>query len=73
MVLTIKDDCMRHDDNPSVRKGKFLFMEASAQEHFVQKLTSRIAEGYYTSDRVLSRIVDELGPVFNELAENERA
>ncbi len=59
------------DENPNIRKGKFLWMDQHSREKFLQKLSGRISEGYYSSDRVLNRIVDELSPVFSDIVEHE--
>ena len=53
-------------ENPNIRKGQFLWKDESEQRGYIEKLTRRISEGYYFSDKVLTDIVDELAPVFND-------
>ena len=60
------------EHNPNVRKGRFLWMEAGAREQFLGFLTKRISDGYYSSDRVIAKIVEELAPVLRDVTENER-
>ena len=53
-------------ENPNVRKGQFLWKDESEKQGYLEKLTRRISEGYYFSDKVLTDIVDELAPAFND-------
>jgi hypothetical protein len=53
-------------ENPNIRKGQFLWKEEREQRQYIETLTRRIAEGYYSSEKVLADIVEELAPVFND-------
>jgi hypothetical protein len=57
--------------NPAVRKGQFLWMEPSAKETYLKKLKQRISDGYYFSEQIFTKIVDELTPVLEEIALRE--
>jgi hypothetical protein len=54
------------DCNPNVRRGQFLWREESEREEYLAKLNRRIAAGFYTSDRIISKVVEELAPVFSD-------
>ncbi|MBN1579024.1 MAG: hypothetical protein JW913_20850 [Chitinispirillaceae bacterium] len=51
----------------TLRKGQFLWMEPAARNVYLQKLKERISEGYYYTDRIFSKIADELAPVLEEV------
>ena len=51
-------------ENPNIRKGRFLWADAKEQKTFLFQLKSKIEEGYYDSDKVIGKIVEELAPVF---------
>lgn len=57
--------------NPAVRKGQFLWMEPCAQETYLKKLKQRISDGYYFSERIFTKVADELTPVLEEIALRE--
>ena len=46
-------------------------MDNSAQESYLQTLKQRIAEGFYYSDSVMTKLVDELAPVMADAAQND--
>lgn len=52
----------------SLRKGQFLWMEPEARIAYLQKLKKRIADGYYYTDSVFSKIADEIAPILEEAA-----
>lgn len=54
------------NDSLSIRKGKFLWMEPGAKENYIDTLKKKIADGYFYSDKILSKVVDELAPVLND-------
>jgi hypothetical protein len=54
------------NDSLNNRKGKFLWMEPRAKENYLDALKKKIAEGYFYSDKILSKVVDELAPVLND-------
>jgi hypothetical protein len=53
-------------ENPNLRKGQFLWRDEPERSRYIEKLSRRIADGFYFSDDILSQIVEELAPVFNE-------
>lgn len=60
--------------NPSLRQGRFLWMDEPDQRKYLTELKKKIADGFYSSDKVISRIVEEIAPVLNEIADhNNRA
>ncbi len=45
------------------RMGKFLWRESvDEQEAYLKQLRSKIADGFFSSDSVLSSLVDEIAP-----------
>jgi len=51
--------------NPQTGKrlGKFLWMDSdSAQDDYLRQLKSKIASGYYSSDMVISSIIEDIAP-----------
>jgi hypothetical protein len=50
----------------NIRTGRFLWMEETARKRYLATLKKRIAEGYFSSDRILVSLVDEMAPVFND-------
>jgi hypothetical protein len=55
---------------PSVgnRRGQFLWMEPTARSRYVENLKKKITEGYYYSDNVVSKVVEEIAPILDEIA-----
>lgn len=54
-----------------LRRGQFLWMEPAAQHRYLQNLKQRIAEGYYNTDRVFTKVVDDIAPVLEEIIAGE--
>ncbi len=52
--------------NPALRQGQFQWMDEPDKKGYLSKLKKRIDEGFYFSDKVISRIVEEIAPVLNE-------
>jgi hypothetical protein len=70
--MYLKDEQSPQFSEPSrVRKGRFLWMEPSAQREYLQSISKKISSGYFYSDKVLGEIVDEIAPVINENLDNE--
>ncbi len=53
----------RNINSLNTRKGRFLWMERNEQDLFVKNLKCKIAQGYYCSDIVFSKIAEDLAPV----------
>ncbi len=52
--------------NPSLKTGRFLWMDEQARREYVASLHKKIANGYFSSDHIISKIVDDMAPVFND-------
>jgi hypothetical protein len=57
-----------HRKNSANRKGQFLWMEPEAQYLYLTTLKERISQGYYFTDRVFSRVVEDIAPILEETA-----
>jgi hypothetical protein len=57
--------------NPQIKKGQFLWKDETSRKKYLIVLKKKIADGYFNSDRVISRIVEEIAPVFREIVELE--
>ncbi len=57
--------------NPAIRQGRFIWMDESTKKNYLSTLKKRIEEGYYFSDNVITRIVDEIAPVINDTIEHD--
>jgi hypothetical protein len=49
------------------RKGQFLWMDPPARNNYLQNLKAKISEDYFFSESVLSKIVDDLAPIIDEV------
>lgn len=49
------------------RQGQFLWMEPVAQQRYLQNIKKRIAEGFYNTDRVFTKVVEEIAPVLEDV------
>jgi len=58
-------------DNPHVRKGRFLWMEAEARAKYISDLKNRIGAGYYFTDQIVDKIVEEIATVVNDAVDRE--
>jgi hypothetical protein len=71
MPIFTKDGIMeplrdRRNYPSNVRQGRFLWMSETAQRDYLTTLKQRISEGYYYSDGILSRIAEDLAPMYAE-------
>ena len=57
--------------NPSVKHGRFQWMDKSAKKKFISIIKERIADGYYFSEKVVTQVVDEIAPVINDTVEQD--
>ena len=62
----MEDEMKTFERNPALRQGQFLWREKDAQAEYVTRLKLKIANGFYFSDKVIGRIVDDMAPVFSE-------
>jgi hypothetical protein len=65
--MVIMGKCL---DSPNIRKGRFLWMEKSERDSFLCELNARIAQGYYYSDFVFSKIAEDLSQVMAETVDS---
>ncbi len=71
-MLSVRDDVMETPPkNPALRQGQFHWMNEPAKKSYLSMLKKRIDEGYYFSDKVVTRIVDEIAPVLNDCVEQD--
>ena len=59
------------NESTHVRKGRFLWMESDAQTRYLCDLKKRIHAGHYFSDQILSKIVEDIAPVFEDQLREE--
>lgn len=70
MFISVREGGMKtHVKNPQIRQGQFLWKDESGQKKYLQSLKRKISEGFYFSDKVISRVVEELAPVFHDNVE----
>ncbi|NLL14731.1 MAG: hypothetical protein GX267_15110 [Fibrobacter sp.] len=62
---------MKDTVHNSIKKGRFLWMESPAKEKYVASLKKKVESGYYFSELILTKIVDELAPIISEIVPNE--
>jgi hypothetical protein len=55
------------NNNPANRKGQFLWRDPAARSKYITAVKKRISEEYYFTDKIFSRIVDEIAPVIDEI------
>ena len=57
--------------NPALRQGQFLWMDDPAKRSYLSSLKKKIEEGYYSSEKVISRIVEEIAPVIDDVVDTD--
>jgi hypothetical protein len=50
----------------NIRQGRFLWMSETAQRDYLVSLKQKIGEGYFFSDSILSKLADDLAPMYAE-------
>jgi hypothetical protein len=60
-----------HTDSPNIRTGRFLWMDEDGKRTYIKDLRERIEEGYFFSDTIVTKIVDDIAPVMNECIDGE--
>lgn len=58
-------------ESPNIKTGRFLWMQEKSRKQYLAALNKKISEGYYSSENTLSKVVDELAPIFNENVNND--
>jgi hypothetical protein len=58
-------------DSPNIRTGRFLWMDEALKKEYIRELRRRIEDGYFFSDGIVTKIVDDIAPVMNECIDGE--
>jgi hypothetical protein len=58
-------------ENPAGRKGRFLWMDDSSKRSYLESLSHKMRDGYFFSEKVIARLVDELAPSFSDTLQEE--
>ncbi len=58
-------------DSPNIRKGRFLWMDKHSQGRYLSQLRRKIEAGYFQTEEILDRIVDEIAPAINDSVERD--
>ncbi|NLD99628.1 MAG: hypothetical protein GX640_07115 [Fibrobacter sp.] len=53
------------------RRGQFLWMNGPDKERYLRCLKKKISEGYFNSELILNKIVEEIAPVLAETVSDE--
>jgi hypothetical protein len=68
----VRDGTMdRSNSATAIRKGRFLWMDESSRKSYIEALNRKIAEGYFFSDTILTKVVDDLAPIMGEAVDND--
>jgi hypothetical protein len=59
------------NDSPNSRAGRFLWMDEKARKRYLAVLNKKIAKGYFSSDPILSKLVEDMAPVFNDFLDGD--
>lgn len=57
--------------NPSIRQGRFQWMDDAAKKQYISIIKKRISDGYYFSEKIITQVVDEIAPVINDTVEQD--
>lgn len=57
--------------NPALRQGQFIWMDEGPKNRYIEKLKKKINSGFYSSENVISKIVEEIAPVVNDTLEHD--
>ncbi len=57
--------------NPSIRRGRFHWMDDAAKKQYISIIKKRISDGYYFSEKIITQVVDEIAPVINDTVEQD--
>lgn len=57
--------------NPAIRQGQFIWMDDGPRSRYIKDLKEKIRKGFYSSDKVINKIVDEIAPVLNDTLEHD--
>ena len=68
--MAVMDDRNLHEPS-KIRKGRFLGLEKEEQRRYLEKLKTRISDGYFFSDTIIGKIVDEIAPALDDAVDRE--
>jgi hypothetical protein len=51
--------------------GRFLWMEEKEKKRYLAILRKKITEGFFSSDKILLQLVDEMAPAFSDSIEED--
>lgn len=57
--------------NPALRRGQFIWMDEGPRKNYIDELKKKISNGFYSSDKVISKIVEEIAPVLNDTVNHD--
>ena len=57
--------------SPNSKAGRFLWMDEKAKKRYLSELQRKIGEGYFSSEQILVKIVDEMAPVFSDYIDGD--
>jgi len=60
-----------HKESPNIRTGRFLWMDESERRQYLSDLRSRMDEGFFFREEIVSKIVEDIAPVLNDCMEGE--
>jgi hypothetical protein len=64
-----KDEKVKNrKESPNIRTGRFLWMDEKSRKNYLSILTKKISEGYFCSENILMKVVEEIAPVFDDAA-----
>ena len=52
--------------SPNIRTGRVLWMDEKSRNNYLSALAKKISEGYFSSEMILAKVVDEIAPVFDD-------
>lgn len=58
-------------DSPNIRKGRFLWMDPDTQNRYLLQLRQKIKAGYFHSEDILDRVVEEIAPAINDSVDRD--
>ena len=55
----------------NVRKGRFLWLDEPTKKRYLNRLKRKIEDGYFFSDIIIGRIVEEIAPAVEDALDRE--
>lgn len=57
--------------NPALRQGQFIWMDEGPKNRYIEDLKRKIKNGFYSSEKVIAKIVEEIAPVVNDTLDHD--